>query len=136
MSNRHFFRWKPTVVVLIILTVLYGLFVPLNILLGRAAAQRGDQQVSHVLYWGVFWNAVVAMLCFTGWRLMRRQSRVYLAAGACAIAAALSIVMRTWITGLLHGQNPFPVIEVVLTWLPMLYVIIYALCESKRESAA
>src|SRR5262245_56088024 len=136
MSTQNFFRRKPTVVVLIILTVLYGVFAPLNIFLGSVAAQRGDQQVSHVLYWGAFWNAVVAILCFTGWRLMRRQSRVYLAAGACAIAAALFIVMRTWIPGLLHGRNPFPVIEAVLTWLPMLYVIIFALRESRRENAA
>ena len=52
------------------------------------------------------------------------------------IAAALFIVMRTWIAGFLHGRNPFPVIEAVLTWLPMLYAIIFALRESKRENAA
>jgi hypothetical protein len=135
MSTRQFFRWKPTVVVLVILTVLYAVFAPLNIFLGSAAAQRGDQQVSHVLHWGAFWNAVVAILCFTAWRLMRRQRRVYLAAGVCVIAAALFIVMRTWIAGLLHGRNPFPVVEAVLIWLPMLYAIIYALRESKRETA-
>ena len=136
MSTRQFFRWKPSVVVLVTLTVLYGVFAPLNIFLGSAVAQRGDQQVSHVLYWGAFWNAVVAILCFAAWRLMRRQRRVHLAAGVCAIAAALFIVMRTWIVGLLHGRNPFPVVEAVLIWLPMLYVIIYALRESKRETAA
>jgi len=135
MSTRHFFRWNPTVVILIILTVLYGVVAPLNILLGSAAAQQGDQHVSHIWYWGAFWNAVVAILCFTGWRLMRRQSRVYLVAGACAVAAALFIVMCIWIIGLIHGRNP-SVIEAVLIWLPMLYVIIYALCESKRENAA
>ena len=67
---------------------------------------------------------------------MRRQSRVHLAGGACAVASALLIVMRVWITGLLHGRNPFPVIEAILTWLPMLYAIIFALRESKRENAA
>ena len=128
MSTRHFFRWKPTVVVLIILIVLYGVFTPLNIFLGSAAAQRGDQHVSHVLRWGAFWNAVVAILCFTGWRLMRRQSRAYLAAGACAIAAALFIVMRTWIAGLIHGRNAFPVIEAALTWLAD--AICHCLCTS------
>src|SRR5262245_27536381 len=76
-------------------------------LFGSAATQRGEQQVSRVLYLGAFWNAVVAALCFAGWRLMRRQRRVYLAAGACVIVAALFIVMRTWIAALLRGQNPF-----------------------------
>jgi hypothetical protein len=64
-----------------------------------------------------------------------RQSRVHFAASACAVAAGLFIVMRTWVAGVFHGQNPFPVLEAVLTWLPMLYAITYALRESKRENA-
>jgi hypothetical protein len=133
MSTRHFFFWQPASVVLIILTVLYGAFAPLNVWLGSEAAQRGDQQVSHVLYSGAFWNAVVAVLCFTGRRFMARQSRVFFVAGAFALAAALFIVMRTWIVGLLHGRNPFPVIEAVFTWLPMLYAIIYAVRATNSE---
>jgi len=136
MSITHFFRQRVASIVLIILGVLYGVFAPLNVWLGSVAAQRGDQQASHFLYWGAFWNAAVAILCFTAWWLMRRQSRVYLGAGACAVAAALFIVMRTWIAGLLHGRNPFPVIEAVLTWLPMLYVIIFGMRESRQENAA
>jgi hypothetical protein len=52
------------------------------------------------------------------------------------VAAALFIVMRTWLVALFYGRNPFPVIEAILTWLPMLYVIIYSLRESRRENAA
>jgi hypothetical protein len=136
MNSRHFFRWKPTAILLVILIVLYGVFVPLNILLGKVAAQRGDEKVAHLLYQAAFWNAIIAILCFVGWRLMRRRSRVYLAAGGCAIAAALFTVMRIWINGLNQGTNPFQVVEVVLIWLPMLYAIIYAFRESKRDKTA
>ena len=136
MTIKRFFRWRIVAVILVLLAAIYAVFAPLNVLLARVSAQRGDQQISHALYSGAFWNAVVAVLCFVGWRLMRRQSRVYWAGGACAVAAALLIVMRVWISGLLHGRNPFPVIEAILTWLPMLYVIIFALRESRRGNAA
>jgi hypothetical protein len=116
---------------------IYGLTSPLNLWLAKVASQRGDLDlIPRTLYWGAFWNAMVAVLCFTAWRLMQRQSRVYFAASACAIAAALFIVMRTWVAGLVNEQNPFPLLEAVFTWLPMLYGIIYALRESRRVDAA
>ncbi len=119
--------------ILIILAILYGVFTPLNIWLANVTPQRGEQQLSHVLYWGAFWNAIIAILCFLARQLIQRQTRVCLALGACVIAAALFIVMRTWLGSLLQGRNPLPLTEVVLIWLPMLYAIIYALRESKRE---
>ncbi|MBU6401595.1 MAG: zinc-ribbon domain-containing protein [Verrucomicrobia bacterium] len=135
-QSGSFFRWRAASIILIILMVIYGLTVPLNLWLATAASQRGDLHVTpRTMYWAAFWSAVVAILCFAAWRLMQRQSRVFIAASAWAVAAALFIVMRTWVAGLLHGQNPFPVLEAVLTWLPMLYAIIYALRESKRENA-
>ena len=131
-----FFRWRAASILLIILTVIYGLTSPLNLWLARVASQRGDLHVTpRTLYWGAFWNAMVAILCFVARRLMQRQSRVYFAASACAVAAALFMVMRTWVAGLVHGQNPFPVLDAVFTWLPMLYAIIYALRESKQADA-
>lgn len=136
MSTRSFFRWRPVSVILILLTILYAVFTPLNLLLGSVASQRGDQQMARIMYWGAFWNAVVAILCFAGRQMMRRQIQGYFAAGACAVAAALFIVMRTWVNGLLHGRNPFPVLEAILTWLPMLYAIIYALRETKHDHPA
>ncbi len=135
MSARHFFRWRPVSVILIILAILYGVFTPLNIWLANITPQRGEQQLSHVLYWGAFWNAIVAILCFSGRQLIRRRTRACLALGAGVVATALFIVMRTWLGGLLQGQNPLPLTEVVLIWLPMLYAIVYALRESKREDA-
>ena len=131
-----FFRGRAASILLITLTVIYGLTAPLNLWLAKVASQRGDLHVTpRTMYWAAFWSAMVAILCFAAWRLMRRQSRMFFAASACAVAAALFIVMRTWVSGLLGGQNPFPVLEAVLTWLPMLYAIIYALRESKRENA-
>jgi len=75
-----FFRWRAASIILIILMVIYGLTSPLNIWLGSVASQRGDAQISRVLYWGAFWNAVVAILCFTARRLMQRQTRTFFAA--------------------------------------------------------
>ena len=133
MSTRQFFRWRAAGVILIILTAIYGVFSPLNIWLGSIAAHRGELQVSRILYSGAFWNALVAVLCFVSWRFMARRAHSSSVVGACCVAIALLIVMRIWIFGLLHGRNPFPVLEVLLTWLPMLYVIVYALSETKPK---
>jgi hypothetical protein len=111
----------------------YGISSPLNVWLGSVAAHRGQQQISRVLYWGAFWNAVVAVLCFASWRFMASRRHIAFLLGACCVAVALLIVMRIWIVGLLHGRNPFPVVEAILTWLPMLYVIVYALSETKQK---
>jgi hypothetical protein len=114
----------------------YGIFSPLNVWLGSVAAQRGQQQVSRVLYSGAFWNAVVAVLCFAGWRFMTSRRHSALLLGACCVVVALLIVMRVWIVGLLHGRNPLSLLEAILTWLPMLYVIVYAIGETKREGVS
>lgn len=130
-----FFRLRAASLLLIILAVIYGFFSALNIWMVRVASERSDILTNpRPLQWAAFWNAIVAILCFAAWRLMRRQSKVHFAASACAVATALFIVMRTWVVGLLHGQNPFPVLEAVLTWLPMLYATAFALRESKREN--
>src|SRR5258708_3116873 len=80
----RFFRLRAASLVLAVLTVMFGVLAPLNLWLGAVSSQRGDQRASHALYSGAFWNAVVAILCFGGRRLMRRQIRVHLVAGACA----------------------------------------------------
>jgi hypothetical protein len=136
MNARGFFRWRAASVILIILAILYAVFTPLNLWLGSVAAQRGDQQASHVLYWGAFWNAIVAILCFAARRMIARQTRVLFLASGCALLGAFLIVIRTWVAGLVHGRNPFPVIEAALIWLPMLYAIVYAFRESKHNHAA
>jgi hypothetical protein len=131
-----FLRLRAASILLIILSVIYGLTSLLNLWLAKVASERSDLHVTpRTLCWGAFWNALVAILCFAAWRLMRRQSRAHFAESACVVAAALFIVMRTWVAGLLHEQNPFPVLEAVFTWLPMLYAITFALRESNRENA-
>ena len=134
MSAKHFFRWRPVSVVLIILTILYIVAICISIKLGGYYSQRGDQHMARFMHWGVFWNTMVAILCFTGRQMMRRQTRVHLAAGAFAVSLALLIVIRTTVSALLHGREAYPFIEGVLIWLPMLYAIIYALLEGKREN--
>ncbi len=121
-----FFRWHAVSVVLIVLTVMYGIASPLNIYLAGVSAKRGDQLISHALYVGAFWNGVVAILCICGRQLLKHQTRQYFAGGAATVAMALSIVMRTWMGSLLRGLNPFPVFEVILIWLPLAYVLVYA----------
>ncbi|MDB6110834.1 MAG: hypothetical protein JWR69_2584 [Pedosphaera sp.] len=135
MSTQSFFRWRPVSVVLILLSIVYAVSIPLNLWLGNVDSQRGNQQLSHVLYWAAFWNAVVAILCFVSQRMMRRQTRTFFLAGGCALSVAFLIVIRTWVAGLRQGRNPFPVMEAVLIWPPFLYAIFYALRESKHEAA-
>jgi hypothetical protein len=130
MSTQGFFRWRVVAAVLIILTVIHGLCAPLNLLLAQSTPRP------QMYYWGAFWNAVVAFLSFAGWRLMQRQSRSYLNAGAFVVTVALLIVIRTWVGGLLYGRNPFPVFEAMVIWVPMLYAIIYAFREAKHRMAA
>jgi len=126
-------RWRAAAIILIILASIYVVFTPLNIWLGNVAAHRGEQQVARVLYSGAVWNAVVAALCLASWSFMKDRGKRSLLIGACCIALALFIVMRVWISGLLHGRNPFPVLEAFLTWLPMLYVLLYGVSEAKRK---
>jgi hypothetical protein len=132
-----FFRWRVTSIILIVLTIIYGISVPLNFWFAKLATQRGDlQATSREWFWGAVWNIPVVILCFAAWQLMRRRSRTSLVMGAYAVTAALLIVMRTWLAALISGHNPFPDLEAVFTWLPMLYAIIYAHRESKRVDAA
>src|SRR2546430_546890 len=74
-QSGRFFRWRAASIILIVLSVIYGVFTPLNLWLGSVSSHRGDQQISRVLYWGAFWNGVVAILCFAGRRLMSHQTR-------------------------------------------------------------
>src|SRR5258708_1917926 len=135
MSIKHFFRWRPVSVVLIILTILYIVAICISIKLGGYYSQRGDQHMARFMYWGGFWNTIVAILCFTAREMMRRQTRAHLAAGAFAMLLALLIAIRTTVSALLPGREAYPFIEGVLMWLAMLYSIIYAILEGKREEA-
>jgi hypothetical protein len=136
MNERQFFKWRPAAIILIVLGAVYGVFSPLNVWLGSVAAERGEQQVSRVLYSGAFWNAVVAVLCFASWRFIASRRHSAFLLGASCVAVALLIVMRVWIVGLLHGRNPFPLLEAILSWVPMLYVIVYAIGETKQEGGS
>lgn len=132
-----FFRWQVASIFLIVLAFVYGFTVPLNLWFAKLASQRGGLLATpREWFWAAVWNVPVMILCLAAWQLMRRRTRAYLAVGAWAVTAALLIVMRTWVAALINGHNPFPGLEAVFTWLPMLYIIIYAHRESKRAAVA
>jgi len=89
--------------------------------------------MAHFMYWAAFWNILVASLCFVGLQLMKRQTSIWILTGAVAIVFALFLVMRTWLSGLSSGRNPFPVVEALLTWVPVTYVIIFGFQEHRRR---
>lgn len=131
--SKSFLCWKPASVSLIVLALLYWAVALLNFRLVYMLEQRGDTRNVSFLLWGSFWNLVVGGLCLSGRHLMKADSRRGYAAGALVIAAALLIVMRTWLGGLLTGRNPFPILEALLSWPWLVYAIIYALRETQRE---
>jgi hypothetical protein len=133
--SSRFFRWRPASIILIIFVVLYWVLALLNLWMARTFSHRGEEQMARLMYWGTFWNVVVAVLCAVGRQMMRRQTRLSLLAGALAVMAALFVVIRTWAAGLLSGHNPLPTIEALLIWMPLTYVIIYAYRESRGTQA-
>ena len=134
--SMRFFRWRPASILLILLAVLYAASVLLNLWLASVHLKRGEQQMSHIMCWGAFWNALVAALCVVGRHLMAFQTRLRLLAGALAVTVALLVVMRASVNGFLGGKNPFLLVEALLIWLPLIYAIIYACRESNRNPAA
>jgi hypothetical protein len=136
MSSKSFLRWQPVAVSLIVLTVIYWGFALLNLPLARVMEQRGDTRNAHFLLWGSFWNLVVGGLCLSGRRLMKPASRRGYLAGAFAVGAALLIIMRTWLSALLTGRNPFPFFEALLIWPWLVYAMVYAISEVQKQRRA
>ncbi|HTL54502.1 MAG TPA: hypothetical protein VL361_02435 [Candidatus Limnocylindrales bacterium] len=133
---KSFLRWQPVALSLIALTVIYWAFALLNFPVARVMQQRGDTRNAHFLVWGVFWNLVVGGLCLSGWRLMKTASRGGYIAGAFAVGAALLIVMRSWLSALLTGRNPFPFLEALFIWPWLIYALIYAVRELQKQGNA
>ena len=131
-----FFRRQPASISLILIAVLYGGSVLLNLWLASVYLKRGEQQMSRIMCWGAFWNALVAVLCGVGRQLLVGQNRLRRLTGALAVTVALFIVIRVWVNALLGGKNPFPIVEALFIWLPLIYAIIYACRESERNPAA
>jgi hypothetical protein len=129
--GKSFFRWIPASIVLHVLSIGYAFFSFLDLYLAKRVVQRGLASSETSWYWGAFWNALVAVLCFAAWKLMKSRISLQLLCGSLLVGACLCLVMRTWIVGLSRGENPFPMIEAFLTWLPLLYVIVYGVRESK-----
>ncbi len=133
---KSFLRWQPVAVSLIVLTVIYWGFALLNLPLARVMERQGDTRNAHLLLWGSFWNLIVGGLCLSGRRLMKSASRGGYLAGAVAVGAALLTVMRTWLSALLTGRDPFPFLEALLIWPWLVYALIYALREFQKQGSA
>src|SRR6185295_3875113 len=71
--NSRFFRWRPVSILLIIFVVLYWVLALLNLWMARTFSHRGEDQMARLMYWGTFWNVMVAVLCSVGRQMMRRQ---------------------------------------------------------------
>ena len=136
MSTKSFFRWKPVSVSLIVLAVVYWGAALLNFWLVRMLEQRGDTRNVRFLLLGAFWNVVVGALCLGGRRLIKIGSRLSSGLAAFLVGAALLIVTRTWIGGLLTGRNPFPILEALLAWPWLIYAIIYAASPVEKQLGA
>jgi hypothetical protein len=132
-EGNRFFSWRLSSIVLIVLAALYFVLAPLNLWMAHVFSQRGEQHTAHLLYWSAFWNIVVGSLCFAGRQMMKRQTRIGLLAGAIVVMAALFLAIRGWVWGLLTNNNPIPMVEVFLIWIPLVYAIIYAYRESRRK---
>jgi hypothetical protein len=130
---KSFFRWKPVSISLIVLAILYWAVALLNLWL--VGAHQGDTRNLRFLLWGSFWNLVVGSLCLGGRGLMKSGSRIGCAAGALAVSAALLVVMRNWLGGLLTGRSPFPSFEALLVWPWLIYAIVYATVIQKQVGA-
>jgi len=123
--------WKAASVILIIVALVYWVLALVSVRMALHFSHLGNAAIANFLWWGVFWNTIVALLCFIGRRLMRHQTRLFLLAGNVAVLGALLIIVRNWISGLLSGRNPYPVIEILLAWLPLIYVLLYGWCQNK-----
>ena len=141
------FRWRAVSVILVTFAIVYGLSVPLSVGLGKVLTRQGNHRMTYppsiarlmpsprLMYSGAFWNAVIAALCLGGRQLMRRPTRERLLAGACAVGAALLLVMRMGLGEFRRGVDPAPLLEVLLVWLPMFYCVIYAVRASRVPAA-
>ncbi len=118
---------------LAILTVVYWAAALLNLLLISEFQRRGDARNVRALLWGTFWDVIVGALCLLGRVLLKRGTKGNYQTGAFTIAAAFTIIIRTWVMGLFTIRNPFPGWEALLTWPWLVYAIMYALKNAKRQ---
>lgn len=135
-AGEGFFRWKPTSVILLTFTLVFAVLTVVGFFMAPAFVRRGQPEMVPVVYWGMVHYSAMAILCFTARRWIRRGSPVFRAAAGLAVTLALLILMRCWFAGIPSNRNAYPVTEIVLGWLPLIYVIIYAFRPPKGEQRA
>lgn len=134
--RKRFFRWQPASMALIVLGVLYGVVAPLMLWLSRDYSHSGDQHLARLCFWSACWYAVIAVLCIVARQSMRCPTRAHLLIGALVATAALLIVTWSWANSLRRGDHPWPALEPLLIWPPLIYAIIFALRERGKDHAA
>jgi hypothetical protein len=130
---RRIVIWKATSVILIIVALVYWVLALVSVRMALHFSHLGNTAMASFLRWGVFWNTIVAVLCFVGRLLMRRDTRISVLAGNVAVLGALLITVRNWLDASLRGRNPYPAIEILLIWLPLIYVLLYGWCQNKLQ---
>ena len=135
-GSDDFFRWRAASIILNTIALLYWLVALGYVWIGSVFSERGSQHMAHLMYWGALYNVVIAVLCFAGRQMMRLQTRISLVAGVLAVMAALSFVIWIWVVNL-RIKMPYPlrVIEALLVWFPLVYVIIYGFRASNGKRA-
>ena len=143
-----FFGPRPASVLLLILGIVYFVFAALNLWLAgvsstRATEYRGHPQyqqqferTSTRLYWSGFWNILVGGLCICARAGLKRGAPVGIGGSALLIATAMCITARTWVAAMLHGQAHMAWIEPLLVWPCLIYALICAYREGRRERTA
>ncbi|HEY9174151.1 MAG TPA: hypothetical protein VI136_17855 [Verrucomicrobiae bacterium] len=127
-----FFRRMPTLVILVIQALLHGLnYLSVGISSGMLR-RHGQADLANYLRAYAGCCALVVMLCCAAFILIARQTRRSLLWGAGCGMAALLVDLGAWVGGFLAGHGRFPILDVLLFWLPLAYVITYAIHEARR----
>ncbi|MBI5687908.1 MAG: zinc ribbon domain-containing protein [Verrucomicrobia bacterium] len=128
---RPIFRWRPTSIILIFYIVLHSL----NIFSSRIISHdyHGHGQMHWARFFGKGWalNLCEAILCLSGYLMMKRHTKVWLLAGALAVSGTFGIEILRW-TGHLGTPHYVDPVFDALFWFFYGYAVIYALQESCR----
>ena len=141
MKTRTFFRWMPTAIVLWIFAVVSAL-ATVSCVWFATQATKGSIQLAmigdsrHLTRWflrGAIENAMIGVFCFMGWYLMRRRISGALVLGAIAVMGAVFIICFRSICWIIRGGGFEYWGDAVLELPFLVYSIIYAYRESKKQ---
>ena len=127
-----FFGWKPTVIILWLFGVIFGICAVFNIWVAKVVARgvvrpngvlAADWDV-HALNRGAVENCLIAVLCLCAWYGMRRRTVAGLFAGAFSAMMALYIITARWRHWYIRNANAWSRWELLFYWLFLGYAIV------------